>query len=188
MTKEEWRDFAKEVHENAVRSGFWDDHDLNAAFALAHCEWSAAMEEARQGMPMIYYVCEPYGEICQGPCKHMVNGACNCGAKSHIPEGAAVKLVDGCLRILDIAAWLDLSPEILPNTDYYQPDFPAMILTLHKWTLKAYDAHLSYNAPSVWFNLILTVCMNFIRGQGQDPEALMKEKHEYGKSLLHPTD
>lgn len=43
-------EFAKEVHQNAVDHGWWEeDRPIEEIIALIHSEWSEALEEARVG-------------------------------------------------------------------------------------------------------------------------------------------
>ena len=63
-------EYAQEVHQNAVTHGWWaTERDSAEIIALIHSEWSEALEEARAGSPMIWYVCgeQPNGNggVCE---------------------------------------------------------------------------------------------------------------------------
>lgn len=70
-------EFEKEIHQNAVEHGWWDEERSFAEIvALCHSELSEALEEDRAGKPMIYI-------------------------KDGKPEGKAVEMADCIIRILD---------------------------------------------------------------------------------------
>nr|DAG17395.1 MAG TPA: hypothetical protein [Caudoviricetes sp.] len=90
MTITEW---AKEIHENAVKHGWWETkRSTGEVIALIHSELSEALEEARDNRPMMY-VLGPNGEKICTPC--YFNG--------RKPEGIAVELADAVIRVLDMA-------------------------------------------------------------------------------------
>lgn len=90
MNITEW---AKEIHENAVKHGWWDTkRSTGEVIALIHSELSEALEEARDNRPMMY-VLGPNGEEICTPC--YFNG--------RKPEGVAVELADAVIRVLDMA-------------------------------------------------------------------------------------
>ncbi len=69
--------FMREIHQNAVEHGFWDEKPSFAEIvALCHSELSEALEADRAGEPLIYI-------------------------KGDKPEGKAVEMADCIIRILD---------------------------------------------------------------------------------------
>lgn len=88
-TMAEW---AKEIHENAVAHGWWEeDRTIGEVCALIHSELSEALEEARAARPMMYVMDEYNGEYIQNP-RYF---------GSRKPEGIAVELADAVIRMLD---------------------------------------------------------------------------------------
>ncbi len=88
---ENLNDFAKEVHQNAVDHGFYDDGlRFGELIALCHSELSEALEEYRNHMPLVYFVDET-GCIEKDMSRYN-------GQKL---EGIATEMIDCILRILD---------------------------------------------------------------------------------------
>lgn len=108
MTLYEW---AKEIHENAVKHGWWDEpRSFGEIVALCHAELSEALEEYRDGNPMVYYNCNG-GRICVDY-RQDENVSCgsrvydpdepgHCHALNRKPEGIATEMIDCVIRILD---------------------------------------------------------------------------------------
>ena len=119
-------ELAKEVHENAVAHGWWEKPPtLPEALCLIHAELSEALEEYREGNPLIYGTCALAAEDCKfsGVCDRVgrpgedegIDGPCK-------PEGIAVELADVILRTLDLVAALGV-------------DVDAVVMAKHKYNL-----------------------------------------------------
>ncbi len=107
-TLNEW---AKEIHENAVAHGWWDEpRRFGEIVALCHSELSEALEEFRVGCPLHYYKCKltldednPRDRVCT-PEDSGCGPACDCTERCDKPEGVAVEMIDCLIRILDWCA------------------------------------------------------------------------------------
>lgn len=117
-------ELAKEVHECAVAHGWWEKPpSLPEALCLIHGELSEALEEYRDGSPLVYGTCALSPEDCEfsGVCDNVgtpggaVAGPCK-------PEGIAVELADVILRTLDLMAALGV-------------DVDAVVMAKHKYNL-----------------------------------------------------
>lgn len=199
-------EFAKEVHQNAVDHGWYDTkRDACEIFALIHSEWSEALEEYRAGRPMKWYhccECEPDGR--GAPCTPKDESDClnyktkeNCPHRGKKPEGVAVELIDGCIRILDFVGCVstleqdgDFDSVIRLGDEEQAIIATASVLTLiaalHAATVDALDClYEDKDAPKTLggLNLIIGCVFAWLESHGcEDPKAVMLEKHEYNKS------
>lgn len=197
-------ELAKEIHENAVQHGWWDTkRDPMETIALIHSEWSEALEEARAGRPMVYRMCleDPEEEaVCnpkdQGDCLRLMSGReTECKYYGKKPEGIAVEIIDGCIRILDYFGSVkcevtekDGSPStvegLYENNAEKLPDYdvPKMICDLHLATSLSVE-HGTLGDPNILYLChALIIGMSWVKKQGLDPMALLMEKHEYNKT------
>ncbi len=102
-------EFAKEIHENAVSHGWWDEErSVPEIIALCHSELSEALEEYRCGRPNEWYACGESLADDQGICEPIDRFDCAkfpfvemCQYHSKKPEGIAVEMADCIIRILD---------------------------------------------------------------------------------------
>lgn len=161
-------EFAKQVHENAVAHGWWDnERPINEIIALIHSEWSEALEEYRAGRDLIWY------------------------AEDGKPEGIAVELIDGVIRILDylvhenvpvIGATMEMR-NIKPDDKIDWPDMTvtSLIAILHFYTSYAWLLRKDDCFYSTLYKCILIVFVWF-KKHDLDVEEIALKKHEYNKT------
>lgn len=119
-----FNEIAKEIHQNAVEHGWWDEpRTFGEIVALCHSELSEALEEYRAKKPMVYKNCMEYGgDIpCRGKdCVEYYDGKCELDFLFQKPEGIAVEMADCIIRILDWAGkeGLDMDAIIREKMDY----------------------------------------------------------------------
>ena len=197
-------ELAKEVHQNAVAHGWWEEErEAPEIIALIHSEWSEALEEARAGRPLAYTIIdevrggmnnymEPViyergnGDTYDNEIKH--------GAK---PEGVAVELIDGCIRILDYMGKHngELTEDGKPseveslycdsNVAKVPDKLPELISYLHMYTAASMSRRSFHDLliPDM-FALCnaMAAALSWVKKQGLDPLAILLEKHEYNKT------
>lgn len=187
-------EFAREVHANACAHGWWDEErDTAEIIALIHSEWSEALEEYRAGRPMVWHECMDEGQapedrpvVCE-QCTDCYYYGKECKHRGKKPEGIAVELIDGCIRILDFAAHEKVSLKF-ENIEELFPNFPTQITALHYYTSSVMNyvgSNGKLKAPNRIPELLGEMIDNvfkYIRTQGLDPEKIMLEKHEYNKT------
>ena len=187
-------EFAREVHANACAHGWWDEErDTAEIIALIHSEWSEALEEYRAGRPMVWHACMDEGQppedrpvVCE-QCTDCYYYGKKCEHRGKKPEGIAVELIDGCIRILDFAAHEKVSLKF-ENIEELFPNFPTQITALHYYTSSVMNyvgSNGKLKAPNRIPELLGEMIDNvfkYIRTQGLDPEKIMREKHEYNKT------
>ena len=175
--------FAKDVHENAVAHGWWEEErSAEEIIALIHSEWSEALEEYRAGRPLTWHKCPYGGGACENQEVHQGQHECaTCAPYKRKPEGAAVELIDGCIRILDYLEHECVEmPERVVLDEFrqaYFPKLPDLVCALHGMTAKSLiEDEIGYLGAA------MCVAMFWVKEQGIDPVEVIKEKHEYNKT------
>lgn len=196
-------EFIKEVHDNAVQHGWWDsDRSINESIVLIHSEWSEAIEEARAGRPMVYRNCMEGAPIdeCAPCCPESIADCLNyerrmeCEHRGEKPEGIAVELMDGVIRILDLYGKYGITftrstvQQIIRATKQANPllnkDTPLVeiVAAAHSLTAKAGDTMIMGFPTKVGLSP-LEACaglvMWYVDVHGEDPGKILREKHEY---------
>ena len=118
-------ELAKEVHENAVAHGWWEKPpSLPEALCLIHGEISEALEEYRDGNPLVYGTCALAADDCKysGVCDKVGDPGADAIAGPCKPEEIAVELADVILRTLDLMAALGV-------------DVDAVVMAKHRYNL-----------------------------------------------------
>lgn len=182
-------DFAKEVHAVAVAHGWWEgaeNNDIDTKVALIHAEWSEALEEYRAGRPMVWFECTYDGSVCSDDvvCDHLVGNDCDCGNRYDKPEGIAVELVDGCIRILDLMAAKDMDV-YFGDGEGVKLSLPQLVKYLHYATAEAGcelgELGTQRRAES-WLRNCLAAVREWLEDQGVDMDEILRLKHEYNKT------
>ena len=113
-------EFAAEVHKNAVDHGWWEgERTFPEIVVLIHSEVSEALEEYRDGKPLLYFPCNAGGVCCEedgsAHCGSRPydpeNPNARCSAQSKKPEGIAAELADVIIRVLDYCAYAGIDIE-----------------------------------------------------------------------------
>ena len=177
-----------DIHANAAAHGWWDTPRSAAEIrALIHSEWSEALEEDRAGRPGVWYACMNDYYMCHPRCMHADRGP-NCPDRASKPEGWAVELIDGCIRILDYFGYMhyQFAPEIT-LTDmvgrYIHPalgkwSFCELIDVLHN---QVCSSNMRAEVEQAHLNYAIGYAFAWMISHGFEPEKILLEKHEYNK-------
>lgn len=190
---------AEEIHKNAVAHGWWEgERDTSEVKALIHSEWSEALEEARAGRPMEWYMCKiqlPDNSVCTGEMKcswqeHV--GFDQCPARIRKPEGIAVELIDGVIRILDFMAykfadkqeeWDDFSAYLKNAREDVRFEYGVDVRKIKEFKLieilHDYTSLAKEGTYSLYFGTVVGAVFEWLEEHKVNYEAVMLRKHEY---------
>jgi hypothetical protein len=176
-------DFAKDVHAVAVEHGWWEgeeNNDIDTKIALIHAEWSEALEEYRAGRPMVWRLCLESGDVCDGDaCGEWVDGGCELDEMAKKPEGIAVELVDGVIRILDLMAAKDMDFDQVGYICGGKRTLPQLVKILHYAT--AMSDPEDDDAAS-WLSGCIEAVRKWLEERDVDMDEILRLKHEYNKT------
>ena len=178
--------FARDVHAVSVEHGWWDgpeNNDIDTKIALIHAEWSEALEEYRAGRPMVWHRCREGGEeapVCvEDACAAWAKGDCDICGRDKKPEGIAVELVDGVIRILDLMAAKDMDFAQVGYICGEKRTLPQLVAVLHYATA---ILGLEDDDDARWLNSCIEAVREWLEDQGVDMDEILRLKHEYNKT------
>ena len=178
--------FAQEVHENAVKHGWWDEpRTFGEIVALCHSELSEALEEYRSGKPMAYFV-ERNGFTVTEMRER----------RGEKPEGIAVEMADCIIRVLDymgkegfnVDALLREAPKAIMcdvPVRVYAASLGDRIARWHLLLSLAYACWCnSAGTHAAALRMALCICeiVEWAEEAGVDMEMVLDTKHEYNKT------
>ena len=189
--------FAQEVHAVSVDHGWWEgeeNNDIDTKIALIHAEWSEALEEYRAGRPMVWYKCREGGEVApvcvENACVAWANGDCSICSKNKKPEGIAVELVDGCIRIMDLMAAKNMHVCFESCGTGTKLGLPQLVKYLHYATAEAGcelgELGTQRRAES-WLRNCLAAVREWLEERDVDMDEILRIKHEYNKTRPYRT-
>lgn len=183
-------DFIKEVHQNAVEHGWWEEErSLGEVISLIHSEISEALEEYRSGHEFneVYYSCSSKDEekLCHnsitiGGCKR-----CSLGK----PEGIPIELADVIIRVFDFIGSEneDVPLNNISNLSIFSindnescskyKNFGSFITACHVYCSNAYI----YD-PVYWLFGLVMFIKRFCGVNDIHIENLIEDKHEFNKT------
>lgn len=184
--------FAKEIHENAVAHGWWDEpRPFDELCALMISELAEALEEARAGRPMEWYWKDLGGIDGHAFGTGKVQKGHKDGCK---PEGIAVEMADCAIRILDylgsvdfnvernVNEWMEIAPGFSDLAETYM-EVADRIIRAREFTKRGSAINIcrAYDMLAHAITIIIGwFCLNLL-----DFEAIARRKHEYNKTRAY---
>lgn len=194
-----FNELAKEAHKISKEHGWWDkEPTFGSLIALMHSELSEALEECRNGRPMVWKECyakDPDDDKtlwCGAPgtdkCYSILKDK-KCEYRGAKPEGIAVELADCIIRILDWAGHegvkVDFIIKTLEKNRYKESeiddDFGDFISVCHSVLSNAY-AQEDELGRSMCLCMEIVYIMDWATKEGVDMYAIIREKMDYNKT------
>ena len=194
-------EMSKEIYQVSVEHGWYEDEenrDANTKIALIHSEWSEALEEYRANRPMVWFECGLDKKPCEEEqCSDWSGGRCR--ERGMKPEGIAIELIDGCIRILDFVGYkgwpipevwdtveklMECAKQIQYNAFEIRAEntsLPVLVRFLH-WYTAEFEMNEELSDSMLSLLEAVGVAFLWIKTHGGDPEDLLRMKHEYNKT------
>jgi len=191
----------KEIYGLAVSKGWWDEpRSIGEVCALICSEWAEALEEYRSGKPAHYYDKKPECDECMYDGEDKPECEMSDCPENRKPEGIAVELADGIIRILDYygyrkwgfdcITWEDLERD--PGDEDVMKEFGDTIANLNYATAQASRVYRMKNGEvhtnedeskqKMWLFSAMSIAYTTIQQLGCDPLKIIEEKHSFNKS------
>lgn len=179
-------ELAKEIHENAVAHGWWDQpYTFGEIISLCHSELSEALEEYRASRGNVWFKCN----LTQQPCRSKMD---ECKDRDNKPEGIAVELCDCVLRILDWAGKenIDMDYPMIVFEEFPTdiPDkFGDFISECNLCLSTAYKYKDSICYAAVNLAEVIDMIFTWAKREGLDIFSILRLKMDYnkGRSYRH---
>lgn len=155
-------ELARDIHQNAVDHGFWEDrseHAWHRQLALILCELAEAVEEERRERPLVY--------VSEGK-----------------PEGVAVELADCVIRIMDYLVGIE-KEDLLGILDLStQTPMNYAGMTVSKLLLRSAMNISQYITLGLGGHLIDIVydIAGWLTAHGENLFAVIQQKNDYNKT------
>lgn len=178
-----YNELAREIHENAVKHGWYDKPISQYEYAaLFHSEISEAFEEYRDGMPDVYWNCGVTGEICNPASEYdceYYGAEWECTHRHQEPHGIAIELIDLAIRVLDYAGAKEWDIDATETmVDEIKEDFVLLINAQHAMVCMLIDGAYELDIVRALLDSISCYC----ESKHLDFESLLRLKHEYNKT------
>ncbi len=175
-----FNEFAKDIHENAVAHGWWEEERSFAEIiALCHSELSEALEEYRNGRPMLY--------VDDFENETRITDISKFDGKK--PEGISVEMADCIIRILDYCGKANIDvDEYIKDLDIFSPikkapkELAELITSCHCDLSAAYMQKNNITEVSDYLSNCISIISFWCKQNDVDLIEIIRIKHEYNKT------